>query len=91
MDFVSSESGVPSAATARETSTQCMPGPATSSDGSTKSPSTSSLRAILNSGSAIPERPGAVSTMFIVSRPQPSATKYSSATAITSAAVRPGS
>ena len=28
--------------------------------------------------------------MFIVSRPQPSATKYSSAAAITSAAVRPG-
>ena len=38
----------------------------------------------------MPERPGAVSTMFIVSRPQPSATKYSSAAAITSAAVRPG-
>ena len=50
---------MPSAATARETSTQCIPGPATSSDGRTKSPSTSSLRAILNSGSATPERPGA--------------------------------
>ena len=48
------------------------------------------MRAILNSGSAMPERPGAVSTMFIVRRPQPSAMKYSSATAITSAAVRPG-
>ena len=66
------------------------PGPATSSDGSTKSPSTSSLRAILNSGSATPERPGAVSTMFIVRRPQPSAMKYSSAAAITSAAVLAG-
>ena len=81
---------MPSAATARETSTQCIPGPATSSDGRTKSPRISSLRAILNSGSAMPERPGAVSTMFIVRRPQPSAMKYSSATAITSAAVRPG-
>ena len=56
--FVSSDSGVPSAATARETSTQCIPGPATSSDGSTKSPSTSSLRAILNSGSATPGAAG---------------------------------
>ena len=30
------------------------------------------MRAILNSGSASPLRPGAVSTMFMVSRPQPS-------------------
>ena len=48
------------------------------------------MRAILNSGNATPERPGAVSTMFIVNRPHPSATKYSSAAAITSAAERPG-
>ena len=37
-----------------DTSTQCMPGPATSSDGSTKSPRISSLRAILNSGARPP-------------------------------------
>ena len=35
-------------------------------------------------------RAAAVRTMFIVSRPQPSAMKYFSATAITSAAVLPG-
>ena len=61
-----------------------------SSDGSMKSVSTSVERAILNSGYASPERPGAVSTMFCVRRPQPSATKYSSQGAITSAAVLPG-
>ena len=85
---VSSESAASRDAIARETSTQCIPGPATSSDGSRNAPSTSSRRAILNSGRAKVSVP--VSTMFIVSRPQPSATNHSSAAAITSAAVFPG-
>ena len=46
------------------------------------SPSTVSLRAIANSGPT--------STMFIVSRPQPSSTNSRSAGASTSAAVLPG-
>ena len=65
-----------------------MPGPATSRDGSTNPPRISSDRAILNSGRAYVSVP--VSTMFIVSRPQPSAMNHSSAAAITSAAVLPG-
>src|SRR5919198_74778 len=69
--------GVPSA---RETSTQCPPGPATSSDGMQNSPRIVSARAIANSA---PTR-----TMFIVSRPHPRSTKSSSAGASTSAAVR---
>ena len=85
---MSSESAASRDAIARETSTQCIPGPATSSDGSRNSPSTSSRRAILNSGRANVSVP--VSTMFIVRRPQPSATNHSSAAAITSAAVFPG-
>ena len=48
-----SDESVPSAAPiARDTSTQCMPGPAISSEGRTKPPRTSSRRAILNSGRA---------------------------------------
>ena len=50
-------------AIARETSTQCIPGPATSSDGSMNAPRISSRRAILNSGRAKASVP--VSTMFM--------------------------
>jgi hypothetical protein len=88
MRSVSLESTAPRDATAREISTQCIPGPATSSDGRRKSPRISSLRAILNSGRAKLSVP--VRTMFIVSRPQPSATNHSSAAAMTSAADLPG-
>ena len=49
---------------ARETSTQWPPGPAISSDGMQNSPRVVSERAIANSAPT--------STMFIVSRPQPS-------------------
>ena len=45
-------------AIARETSTQCIPGPATSSEGRTKRGSSSSRRAILNSGRAYESVPG---------------------------------
>ncbi len=67
---------------ALETSTQCPPGPATSSDGMQNSPRSVSARAIANSAPT--------STMFIVSRPQPRSTNRLSAGASTSAALRPG-
>ena len=75
---------------ARETSTQWPPGPATSSDGSTQSVAAKRFApAILNSGSAEPFGPS--STMSIVQRPHPCATKYSSHGASTSRSVFPGS
>ena len=85
---VSAESVASRAAIARETSTQCIPGPATSSEGSMNPPRISLRRAILNSGRANASVP--VRTMFMVSRPQPSARNHSSAAAMTSAAVLPG-
>ena len=83
---------VPVAEIARDTSTQCMPGPATSSEGRRKRPRISSRRAILNSGRANDPASASspVRTMFIVMRPQPSATNHSSAAAMTSAADFPG-
>ena len=75
---------------ARDTSTQCPPGPAISSDGSTRSvASITRSPAILNSGSADPFGP--TSTMSIVSRPQPCSTKYCSHGASTSRSLFPGS